>query len=358
MYKAPTYWNMGDAGIVMVQQGNAPWGGLASGSGINYISIQGSGAFLQQTITGLTPGQSYEISFLCSSRPGYGDDETFNVQVDGQVIWETGHPPDSAFGLETAIFTARINTAVLRIENDSPGGDQSVLIDAITIAQMDLGAALTMANPSFELDTVTEHNGNFQCKCTRNLLQPLNLGKCLTKLGTDMEPQGWRASVDVRGSHANRPDTVVALNGNSPWGGLSAADATGLDSDTGNYYLSIQGSGAYVEQTLRGLQAGTVYEVRFLAAERPGYGGDETLTVKIDGFEVWESTHPTDAFQVYRVAFTAQSPDGTAVLRFENDSPTGDRSIFIDAVSVQACYTCVPSIDLSTCVGAYTNDVA
>jgi hypothetical protein len=92
VYEAPTYWETGDAGIVMVQQGNGPWGGLASGSGINYISIQGSGAFIQQSVTGLTPGQSYEVSFLCSSRPGYGDDETFNVQVDGQVIWETGHP--------------------------------------------------------------------------------------------------------------------------------------------------------------------------------------------------------------------------------------------------------------------------
>lgn len=65
--------------------------------------------------------------------------------------------------METAIFTARLNTAVLRIENDSPTGDQSVLIDAITIAQMDLGAALTLANPSFELDTITDHGGDFQC---------------------------------------------------------------------------------------------------------------------------------------------------------------------------------------------------
>ena len=51
---------------------------------------------------------------------------------------------------------------------------------------------------------------------------------------------------------------------------------------------------------------------------------------------------------MYRVAFTAQS--STAVLRFENDSPAGDRSIFIDDVSVAACIDCVPTIDLSTCV--------
>ena len=305
-YEAPTFWESGGSGIVMVQQGNNPWGGLSSGSGINYISIQGSGAYIQQTITGVTPGVAYEISFLCSSRPGYGDDETFNVQVDGNVIWETGHPPDSAFGEESAIFTARTNTAVLRIENDSPAGDQSVLIDAVTIARMELGAPLTMTNPGFEDDVLTEAY-------------------------TYMTPAGWVSSA-----------TVVAQNGNGPWGGLT--------SGVGANYLSIQGNGAYVEQTLRGLQSGTVYEVRFLAAERPGYGGDESLAVKVDGVAVWESTHPAEVFQVYRVAFTAQSPDGTAVLRFENDSPSGDRSIFVDDISVAACLDCTPTIDLSTCV--------
>lgn len=49
--------------------------------------------------------------------------------------------------------------------------------------------------------------------------------------------------------------------------------------------------------------------------------------MKVDGVEVWESTHPADVFTVYRVAFTATADTG--VLRFENDSPGGDRSIFI-----------------------------
>ena len=96
------------------------------------------------------------------------------------------------------------------------------------------------------------------------------------------------------------------------------------------------------------MYGGSVSEVRFLSAERPGYGGDESLTVKVDGREVWESTHPGEAFAVYLVAFPAESE--TAVLRFENDSPEGERSIFIDDVSVRFCSSCVPTIDLSTCV--------
>ena len=69
--------------------------------------------------------------------------------------------------------------------------------------------------------------------------------------------------------------TVVALNGNDPWGGL--------DSGSGKYFLSIQGSGAYVEQTVNNLVPGATYEMHFLAAERPDYGGDEKLKVTVDG---------------------------------------------------------------------------
>ena len=305
VYDAPSYWRSG-GNVVMVQQSNRPWGGLSSNSGANYISIQHGGAYVEQTLTDLEPDQSYVVSFLCSSRPGYGDDETLKVLVDGQEVWETNHPPDSGFRMESAVFAARTNTAVLRIENDSPEGDRSVFVDAVTIAQMDLSAPLTLANADFESDDIGADQYTY------------------------MTPAGWSAG----------GGTVVARNGNGPWGGLS--------SDVGDYYLSIQGSGAYVEQQLSGLYVGSVYEVRFLSAERPGYGGDESLTVKVDGREVWESTHPGEAFAVYLVAFTAESE--TAVLRFENDSPEGDRSIFIDDVSVRFCSSCVPTIDLSTCV--------
>ena len=73
-----------------------------------------------------------------------------SVQVDGSTIWETSHPPDSGFGMESGIFIAASDTATFRIENDSPTGDKSVFIDAITIAQIDLDAPLSMVNPSFD----------------------------------------------------------------------------------------------------------------------------------------------------------------------------------------------------------------
>ena len=82
------------------------------------------------------------------------------------------------------------------------------------------------------------------------------------------------------------------------------------------------------------------YEVTFMATHRPGYGNDETLVVKLDGKPVWHSRHPGDVFTTYQFAFNASAT--TATLRFENDSPAGDKSVFIDKVNVElsgACHT-------------------
>jgi hypothetical protein len=92
VYMNPAGWEDSTGGIVVVRNGNGPWGGLDSGGGANFISIQGSGATLRQTLTGLTAGQTYIVNFLVTHRPGYGNDETLHVNVDGTPIWETRTP--------------------------------------------------------------------------------------------------------------------------------------------------------------------------------------------------------------------------------------------------------------------------
>ena len=47
-----------------------PWGGLSTPSNGYFMSIQGAGSYLEQTVTGLTPGNSYTITFQASQRPG------------------------------------------------------------------------------------------------------------------------------------------------------------------------------------------------------------------------------------------------------------------------------------------------
>ena len=73
----------------------------------------------------------------------------------------------------------------------------------------------------------------------------------------------------------------------------------------------------------------------FLAANCPGAsfaepdsehaGDDEALVVSIDGLPIWETNHPADAFAEHRGVFVATF--ASATLRFENDSPDGDKSV-------------------------------
>jgi uncharacterized membrane protein len=289
VYVLPTDWD-GGGGTVIVQNGNGPWGGLDSGSGGYFMSVQSSGAFLQQEVPGLTAGGTYAISFLTAKRPNdAGDDETLKVLVDGAVIWEGVSPPD-AFEETTAVFKASGASAVIRVENDSPAGDKSIFVDRFKMKTVEVGADVPVANSGFDEDEVDGY--------------------------VYVLPAGWGGD----------GGTVIVNNGNGPWGGLSSGKGTN--------FMSIQGSGAFLEQELSGLTAGTVYNVKFWGAHRPGYGDDETLVVKIDGTSIWATTHPGDDFTLYSAAFRASGDVGT--VRFENDSPGGDKSVFIDAVSVTA----------------------
>jgi hypothetical protein len=58
-------------------KGHTAWGDVTSHSGGK--SFLASGNFIEQTISGLTPGHTYEISFLATHRPGMGDDEALKV---------------------------------------------------------------------------------------------------------------------------------------------------------------------------------------------------------------------------------------------------------------------------------------
>ena len=50
----------------------------------------------------------------------------------------------------------------------------------------------------------------------------------------------------------------------------------------GSQYAVLQGAGTYMFQQLRGLQRGSVYEVRLRMANRPGYSDDESATSSDD----------------------------------------------------------------------------
>lgn len=107
----------GEIGIVVVPTGSGPWGGLIAPDGSYYVSIQGRGSYVEQTVTGLSPDSPYNVVFWAAERPDYGSAESIRVVVDGVVALDSSHP-QATFGQLTAVFVASGSNAIIRFVND------------------------------------------------------------------------------------------------------------------------------------------------------------------------------------------------------------------------------------------------
>ena len=125
-------------------------------------------------------------------------------------------------------FTATATSGVLMFSNTGGTGDSTGFIDDISICAVP-ASCVAVNNGDFEMNP---HGANYQY----------------------IIPAGWSR---------DRTNSVIALNGNGPWGGLNSGN--------GAYYVVLQGVGAQISQVITGLTQGTQYQVSFLAAERPGY---------------------------------------------------------------------------------------
>lgn len=116
----------------------------------------------------------------------------------------------------------------------------------------------------------------------------------------------------------------------------------------GSQVAFIQRQTGSMDQTLTGLIIGQVYVVSFESAERPDtfmpgmfFGGGQDFDVQWDGNSVGTFTPNSTDFSAYSTSFTATSTTG--VLSFLGlDTQGGDRTAFIDAVSVAGPDSPVP----------------
>lgn len=108
----------------------------------------------------------------------------------------------------------------------------------------------------------------------------------------------------------------------------------GLSSGSGTYYLVLQGLGASIAQNITGLQPNTQYVLSFLTAERPLRGVVQRFSLFVNEQPLISNLYPFESFTSHTVSFTTNA-DGYAVIRFENSSPPGDASIFLD--NIQMC---------------------
>ena len=255
---------------------------------------QGSGQ-ISQTISGLTPGQTYWIQFLYDVRACCG---TYAMDIavkwDDQVLDTiTGIEPvtgGAPYRFRNVPFTAASDTGVLAFATTATG-DATALLDGVTIVPGDPGRVV-VANPSFEAS------------------------------GTPEAPGYITAGAGWTGGGAG----TIAIN---EAGGAFADNGAVPEQDR---VVCIQGP-SFIEQTLRGLVAGETYSVAFRYNARSG--NTPTLRLAVDEATRFEqAVTPVGGTAAYRTASANFVAGGTsAVIRFEQTDP-GDQTVLLDDIRV------------------------
>eukprot|EP00929_Paragymnodinium_shiwhaense_P017573 TRINITY_DN126_c0_g1_i2.p1 TRINITY_DN126_c0_g1~~TRINITY_DN126_c0_g1_i2.p1 ORF type:complete len:3378 (+),score=908.37 TRINITY_DN126_c0_g1_i2:86-10135(+) len=160
--------------------------------------------------------------------------------------------------------------------------------------------------------------------------------------------------LDSVGDWTKNGNTVAIKSLNGPWGGTAAGE--------GSIYLGLQNVNAYIEQTVSTI-AESEYLVTYMVAKRGNYGNqdDSTIKITVDGSTIAAFSPAGSSFQT--MTFTFKASGASAVIRFENASPPGDKTVFVDGFSIvrEPCgdivygetvkYTCDPGYTLTGEVG-------
>lgn len=213
--------------------------------------------FIQQTFTGLTPGQLHTVKLA------YRDDtpdswilSDARIRLDGAVIGEihNGQTDEylNAGGFE---FTAAGNSATLRIESLDPG-PEGLLVDDIRIVNGGLPpppeqawSGLTAINDSRGGRRLA--NGSFEDPTSDPDSDPDNSGQAGSPHLSGLALPGWRVTrenvdlIEFSGANPPHGSKVVDLSGHGPGG---------------------------IAQTVTGLQPGAVYTLSFRYARHTSWG--------------------------------------------------------------------------------------
>jgi choice-of-anchor C domain-containing protein len=120
-------------------------------SGAQSVDLNGPGVGgIFQTITGLTDGQQYTVSFYVAATPGYGT-QTVNVSFgttnQSVVLADTGSLGAMNWALQTIKFVADASgTALLKFAGTSNGGTDAagMALDSVSIAATPIPPALLL----------------------------------------------------------------------------------------------------------------------------------------------------------------------------------------------------------------------
>lgn len=112
------------------------WGFAPALDGDQVAFVQSGPTFagtMSQTVTGLTSGARYTLSFLIAQRPGYARNPIF-VSADG-VLLGTYDPPSTGFTcVTTPAFTASGTSATITFTGQLTTSDAASALDAVSVA--------------------------------------------------------------------------------------------------------------------------------------------------------------------------------------------------------------------------------
>ena len=280
---------------------------VPDGNRVGFIQRSAAGVqSLTQTVTGLTPGETYTIQYFENER-GFGAATARpSVTVDGNfIVAEHDAVRTSQFRrVVSQSFMATSTTAELSLHNNTGSGDNTALFDNLVISR----AVPIVGDGGFE-----------------NPVQP---------------PNNWEQANGVGGgSLAGSLWTITGGAGITR--NISPFQNGGIPAPEGEQHALIQGTGSF-QQLLTGFEANSAYQLNLLAmARQQGVNMGNDLEVILDEGLLSEvvlldldeitatsfSLLSSDAFIAYKNSYTL-----TIRASLNGGLLSGDRTTFIDDV--------------------------
>ena len=260
--------------------------------GAQVAFLQAAGT-ITQTVAGWAAG-TYQISFQAAQRKQAAlSREDFQVLVDGAVV-DTFTPAGTAYETyATSAFTVAAGSHTIAFQGlDSAGGDNTALLDAVTVTRL---GVVPVGDAGFEAAA-------------------LGPGQ------SEHDPTGTAWTFSPQNGNSG---SGVAANGSLPTGNQKAPEGTEV--------AFLQSTGT-IAQAVTGWTAGT-YQISFQAAQRANQGSSEDFQVLVDGAIVGTFTPGGTTYQTYATGpFTVAA--GSHTIAFTGLDSAGDNTALLDAVTV------------------------
>ncbi len=294
------------SGSGVAEYGSA-WNFTAATDGANQVAFLQNTSTITQTISGLTTGQQYTVSFYLEDRPGYTSNPIV-VSMGGTTLLST--TPGSGWTLYTETFTASSNSAVLSFSTSANSGDNDTGLSDVSVTAP-LGANSDFATTP----PMTPGAGIYT-------YDPTNVA-------------GWTFSGPTQNASSGSYGSGVAENG-SAWGFTAPPDGA-------NQVAFLQGTST-LTQTINGLASGQQYTVSFYLEARPNYPGDP-IVVSVGGTTLL-STTPGSGWTLYTETFTANA--SSEVLSFSTSANGGDYDTGLSDVTLSGAGSMTSAVGSAT----------